>query len=422
MPNLMMRRLGALLLCALLVSCGGKGGPAAAPSSGATAAAGDSQVTVTWTPDPGVQYWLWYVAGSSINSANPTTTPGHLTVINVTSPYVLTGLTNGTTYSFTVNGRVDGGPGGPGTPSVSAVPRPAGVTWTAGGAMGVGDMHGLAFATPTGGSATYVAAGNAGAIYTSADALTWTAVTSGTASALNAVVFTLGQFISVGAAGTIVKSTDSVTWTASTSGTAQALNAIASNGALAVAVGNAGTIRFSTDGVTWTGAATVPTANNLNGVTFASSGLWLAVGDSGTLLESTDGNTWTAVTSGTAASLKAVSFRAATGSFAATYVVVGTNIVLASADATTWSSQAVSGGLLALFPMASQFLAVGTAGSAFTSPDAVTWTAQSTGATLFGLINTQPVNGQAKYVAVGTRRLRLKLPGLSSRAGCCQFP
>jgi hypothetical protein len=40
----------------------------------------------------------------------------------VASPLMISGLTNGVTYSFAMNGRISGGPGGAQTPSVSATP------------------------------------------------------------------------------------------------------------------------------------------------------------------------------------------------------------------------------------------------------------------------------------------------------------
>jgi hypothetical protein len=403
-------------LSGILVSaCGGRGGPAPAPSGGLTVTPSDGQVIVSWNPDPGVEYWLWYVAGTSISSDVPTSTPGHRSIIRVASPYVLTGLTNGTTYAFTLNGRFDGGPGGGGTPSVTAVPRPAGTTWVAGGAMGAADMRGLAFGAATDGTAYLVAAGGTGAIYRSTfgittSALSWTLVPAGIAGNLNAAVYAFSKFIAVGDTGGVYYSADAQTWSAGTSATGQNLNAVSTNGSLAVAVGNAGVIQYSTDGVTWTAAASVPaTVFNLLGVAY-NNGTWFAVGTHGTIFASADGSNWSTVTSGTILDLNGSAFRAATtstaGTFAAAYVVVGQGVILTSVDGATWTIPPGSpaSNFSAVSPVASQFLAVGAGGVVYTSPDGLTWTSRTsgTGVNLLGLINYQ-----TQYVAVGQSGLSI---------------
>jgi hypothetical protein len=113
--------LTTMLFSVLLSACGGGGSGAPAPDGGLTLTPGNTQVTITWTQTPGVEYWLMYApTGSAIDMKNPPA--GHVWVTNISSPFVLTGLTNGTTYSFTMNGRTAGGPGGPQTPTVSIVP------------------------------------------------------------------------------------------------------------------------------------------------------------------------------------------------------------------------------------------------------------------------------------------------------------
>jgi hypothetical protein len=398
----------------LVSACGGRGSSAPPPVGGLTVAPGDGQVVISWTADPGVEYWLWYVPGTSISSDSPTATPGHRSIIRVTSPYVLAGLTNGADYAFTLNGRYDGGPGGSGTPSVTAKPRPAGTTWVAGGTMGSADMRGLAYGAASNGTTYFVSVGASGALYQSSDgvtssALNWSLISgSGITSNLNAAVYAKSTFIAVGNTGSAYYSTDTLTWTTATSVSAQNLNAVASNGSQVVAVGNAGAIQYSADGVTWYAAASVPTTNALYGVAWGSVG-WVAVGAGGTLLTSTDGSNWGLLTSGTTVDLKAVAFRAATTTYpTASYVVVGLGgLVLTSSNAAvSWTAQTLSpaSDLLAITPMTSQILAVGAGGAAFTSPDGVVWTSQTTGtgSTLYGLINAQ-----AQYVAVGQSGLSL---------------
>ncbi len=116
----------ALFLAAFLAACGGGSGSSAPPPTGGiTATAEDGQVTITWTADAGVDYWLMYAAtATAIDMKNP---PGNHVWINsgMTSPYVVSGLINGVTYSFAMDGRISGGPGGAQTPSVSATPSAA---------------------------------------------------------------------------------------------------------------------------------------------------------------------------------------------------------------------------------------------------------------------------------------------------------
>lgn len=417
------RALIVALFATLLSACGGRGSSAPPPAGGITVTPGDGQVVITWTPDPGVEYWLFYAPTTYISTDSLSGVPGLKGLINVTTPLILPSLTNGQLYSFTLDGRYDGGPGGPGTPSVSATPRLSGTTWTAGGLLGSADMRGVAWGaiTPPGAATAsnyYLAAGAGGALYQSTDGVTtaglsWTQnTTSGIAANLNAAVYTLGKFIVVGDAGTISSSADLATWTAGTSINAQNLNAVASNGSRVVAVGNAGTIEYSGDGITWTAAASVPSANHLYGVAYHSSGLWMAVGAAGTLLTSTDGSSWTAATSGTTADLRGSAFRTATTqtitiptttttTTPAAYVAVGAGgVVLTSSDAITWTAQTLSpaADLYTVTPIYSQFLAVGAGGAVFNSQDGTSWTAQTSGtaSTLFGL-----TNAQGQFVAVG---------------------
>lgn len=383
----------------VMAGCGGGGSSAAPPAAGLSLDPGDGQVTVRWAADAGVEYWLGYLAATTVSLVFGSP---HTWVLNVSSPYVVSGLTNGTTYAFSVNGRTDGGPGGVGTPSVATVPRPGGVNWNTKGAIGTTALRAVAYDS----SANYVAVGSAGAIYRGTDGANWTKVTTGPNVDFRAEVHTLSKFIAVGTGGQVYYSTDIATWTAGTSGTSNALNAVAGNGSLAVAVGDNGTIRYSADGATWTAAASVPTSNHLNGVSYAASGVWFAMGDNGTLLTSSDGSTWTAQTSGTSANLRAAATLLNT---VYTYVVVGdAGTVLKSADGVTWTrttlNPAVNLSRVVVPTTNSQFLAVGAAGSAFTSPDGITWTARSTGtsANLSGL-----VTAQVQYVAVGDAGVNL---------------
>ena len=400
--SLIRQALAALLVAVLVSACGG-GSSAPAPTGGITVAAGDSKATVSWTMEPGVQYWVFAAPVTttfpSITTTNWVNIPGAQAFINVQSPYPVTGLINGFQYSFTVNARTGDGPGGPGATAVSVAPRPAGTTWGPGGSMGTNTLRTLTYGVSSDSLGYYVAMGDSGTTFKSTTGLTWTAAPAATAAQINGNIYTLSRFIGVGNAGTIVTSTDLTTWTSVTSNTTENLNAITANGTLAVAVGNNGVIRTSTDGTTWTAATTVPTTKNLYSVTYSGNGFWIAVGAGGTVLTSTDGKSWAAAATGSTADLRAVTVQVISSY---TFVAVGDNgTVVSSADnGVTWATRTsgLTGNFLAISPSTSQLVATGAGGLVATSPDGVTWTQRVSGTTadLFSVLS-----GLSQYVAVG---------------------
>ena len=395
----------------ILTACGG--GSSAKPEppvGGISVSAGDSEVTVTWQETPGVEYWIF----ASPNSPNLTlstwlATLGSTYRLKVTSPYVVTGLTNGTPYSFFLTGRINGGPGSNATPTVIATPRLAGIDWTLGTTLSTGNKSALTYGYYLNSVTNtyvykYVAAGNGGRLFHASDLTTWTQVTSPVTADLNAAEFVsaMGKFVAVGAAGKIVTSLEAQTWTEMTSVTSENLNAIATSGSLLVAVGNNGSIITSTDGSTWKLATSVPSATpHLYGVSYSMSGTWIAVGAGGTILTSADGLTWTSQTSGTTFDLKAVGSNSTliNNVNTYTYVAVGANgTVLTSSDASTWTSRNANT-LVSLNALASvnQFLAVGNSGTIITSTDGITWTTRTSPVTA-NLTTLLRANNQ--YIAV----------------------
>lgn len=369
----------AAILAGLLVAgCGGKG-HSADPPVGVAADAGDGSVTVSWPMTSGVDYWLFYANANSISTSNWTSIPGSKLVIGASSPYVATGLANGAVYSFTINGRTDGGPGGDGSPSVSAIPRLAGTAtanlpspWTAGAALGADHLRGLAFGV------VYIAVGASGAMYSSTDGIKWTALNSGVVTNLNAAVYR-GAYLVAGDGGAMLYSTDAITWTPRNTGTANNLYAIATNAGLFVAVGAKGTILYSVDGITWTAAANSATVNDLYAVAAYANSLWIAVGANGTLVTSTDAITWKTVVSNAALDLTGIASGTSSATSALTYVAVGANgTLVTSPDAVTWTAQpAVGTNTLAAVIYGTQFIAVGAKGGIFTSTDGTTWASQA---------------------------------------------
>lgn len=401
--NRLLALIVAIAAALLLAACGGKGSSAAPPLN-VQAVAGDGVVTLTWVPEPDVEYMVFYAAASSITTDNWTTLPQAHAILSASSPQVVPAqitattpaLVNGTTYSFTVNGRKSGGPGGTGSPSVSAVPRLAGPIWTPGAPL-ANDLFGVGFGT------VFVAVGANGAMYSSTNGTAWTALNFTVSSNLNAAIYG-GNYVAVGAGGVILFSTDAVTWTKRPSVTSNDLYALATNGnGSYIAVGANGTILTSGDGQNWT-VANSGTTNNLYGASFGN-GLYHVAGANGTLLLSSDIVNWQALNSQASVDLKGAAYGAlvdpTTGTVTSKYVAVGNaGAVVTSTDGTTWTAvPAIAANNLAKVTYATQFIAVGSGGGIFTSTDGTTWHAATSTGTTNNLNAVTP--GLHGYIAVG---------------------
>jgi hypothetical protein len=372
-----------IALAASMAGCGG-GNNSEPPPANMKAVAGDTSATVSWDAQSGLSYWVWIQQGTTIDTRTCTTCriiPG------VTSPFIVTGLTNGTTYSITVNAHDSSGAGGSGSPAAIVVPRLAGGKWTIDPPLGSNRLLGAAFTTAnTAGNSELVDVGANGAVFWTNDGSTWTSATSGVTVDLNAVQFRNGLFVAVGGAGTIVTSPDAVTWTPRTSSTTNALTGVQGNGSgQVVAVGASGTILVSSDSVTWA-AANSKTANDLHGIGYGN-GRYVAVGAHGTVLTSTDGTTWTTIAPVTDSDLQSVVYGSvaatSTTPAVATFVAVGASgTLLTSPDGTTWTLRPpITAGNLASVTYGTQFVTVGAGGTILTSFDGIAWQPADSGTT-----------------------------------------
>jgi photosystem II stability/assembly factor-like uncharacterized protein len=277
---------------------------------------GDGRVKLEWIPTPGVDYWLFTATDPSLTAFNWTGLPNEHAYTNAGTPFYMCGLIDDMTYYFATNGRTNGGPGGPSSSTISAIPYNASASshWQASTTPPTQDVYGVGYTglttcsnNATSASGSFAAVGKGGAIFISTDAgKTWVDHTSNLISSdLYAVTgYAANQnnpgnpaqhWIAVGAAGTSAYSTDDgATWTVgnASSLTTQPLRSISHIAGTFTAVGDSGTILSTTDGITWISHTTTSgTTNNLNGVTHGS--IYVAVGDNGTIVTSSDGNTWT---------------------------------------------------------------------------------------------------------------------------------
>jgi large repetitive protein len=166
-------------------------GPASLPSlpvtpegrpgapTGVTAVAGVSQATVSFTPPT-------FTGASAITHYTATSSPGGITATSSGSPIVVTGLTNGVSYTFAVTATNSDGTGPASDPSNSVTPSglpgaPTGVSAVGGNAQAI-----VSFTAPTniGGSAitSYTVTSNPGNITAtgSGSPITVTGLTNGT--------------------------------------------------------------------------------------------------------------------------------------------------------------------------------------------------------------------------------------------------
>ena len=411
-----LRFLVPLFAAATLVGCLGNSGDSTSPPSDVKAVVGDGIAGITWTPLFGVEYLAFGSNNPSLTTQNWTDPGiGGFAVLNAGTksvpPALVCGVPNGLSYYFTVDAHTGSAPGGAGSRTVNATPRSAGGagTWSAGTPIGV-NINGIGYATittclsselPTG---IYAAVGPTGAIFTSPDHTAWTSRTpAGYTTDLYAVAAVTGNinvpatpnlvFVAVGAGGAVIRSLDGVTWTPSVAANASnpTLRAVAVAAGAFVAVGDSGAIQTSVDGVTWTPRLAVTTAN-LHSVQCVGA-TCIAVGDAATIVLTFDGGaTWAARTLGGGTSaLRAVTYgnndvnETATNVIGVnglaqinTWVVVGDNGTVFESDTVSsavstiaWTLVPVSGAAnFTALSYTTQFVAIDSAGNAFTSQTA----------------------------------------------------
>lgn len=349
----------------MLFACSSEDPPSSAPAN-VTINAGESLIAVEWDVIPGRTYWIFYNRGTNVSLDVK-----DAIAYNISSPHLITGLTNDTQYAVSVTSSQSGSEVGPFSPVQTATPRllsPA-VSWFEGVSLSVNDLRSIAF-----GGSTYVTTGNAATVfisvfnYTSDGGVTpWEAATTlpvTTGTNLAAVIFDGIRFIALGDDGSIIKnsSADILVWEAATPiSTPPVMNALSVGAGVYLAVGDAGAIYTNaSDGATdsWI-LQTSGSTNNLYGAAFVNN-RFIVVGDNGTLLSSSDGISWNQETSNTSNALRHVAYGATN------FVAVGdAGTIVSSTDATSWTAQAIpttESFRNITFGPDNQFIAVGTTG------------------------------------------------------------
>jgi photosystem II stability/assembly factor-like uncharacterized protein len=442
------KKLIYLLIVAMVTSMLGgclDNGSSAPPPTNIIPIAGDGRVMLTWTGDPGVDYWLFTATAPSLTAFNWTGLPNARAFIRVSSPFYLCSLFSGTPYYFAMNGRTNGGPGGDSSPTVSATPYDASANWVApapptNGVPITANLNGVGYTSlttcsytnPTSAAGSFAAVGAGGAIFTSTDGKTWVDHTS--ASTISSDLYAVTgyaanqnypsnpalRWVAVGAGGVSVYSLDGNSWAVGNpfnsnslaNPSNQTLRSLTHVAGTFFAVGDGGTILSSSDGITWS-AHNSPSvsSSNLYGVTHGN--IYVAVGDSGTILISGDGNTW-AVRTPTPSISSTLRQVASSGSV---YVAVGNagTIVTSKDSGATWTALTLGTadlvGVTAEFHLAAnaiadpvlgvvsiaQFVAVDSTGNAYTSPNGINWTSKAS----TGISANALVSSGFGYVAAG---------------------
>jgi Photosynthesis system II assembly factor YCF48 len=387
-PVIRVFRTAAVLSLLLLGACGDQSSSSSTVVTGFTVTPGDGEVTLSWDSRPGQIYAAYYKVGSSVTVADYDNL-----LVPVTSPYVVSNLTNSTQYAFILTATNEGSTAGPPTPVVTTVPGTGsqGIAWTIGTPLQTSTsaaLRSIAY-----GDGNFVAVGTGADVFGSNASNSntgglspWTRATtlpSGFGDDLSSVIYDGARFVALGLNGSIIISTDTLVWTAGMPiAGGKGMNAIAYGNNTYVAVGFGGVIVSNNSDLS-SGAWTLQSSGtnlDLYGVAFVN-GVFIAVGSQGTLLTSSDGVTWTPRNSTTTENLWQVAFGANT------YIVVGdSGTILSSSDSATWQQVALGttttqSFYAVCFATNAQFVAVGDAGivAYSTTGASDTWTVSTVG-------------------------------------------
>lgn len=251
----------------------------------------------------------------------------------------------------------------------------------------------------------FVAVGDAGAVVTSPDGVTWTIRPTGVGVNLHDVAFESDTFVAVGATGKILTSVNGLDWTAASSPSSRDLHAVTWHVDRFYAVGgdhSAGAETLtSLDGTTWTRpelAAPLHVLTDVasNGYALVAIGLYQPDARNFGLFVWDAAAGWQQQIDGTTTGAR---YDAVAPGIPA-FTLIGAGTSASSADGLTWTSQPIFSvpPMHALTYTGLGWIAVGDGGGALTSLDARTWSGHTTpsSATLRGV-----TSDGALLIAVG---------------------
>lgn len=353
-------------------------GPSTAPTIG-TATAGNSSASVTFTAPT--------FSKLPITSYTVTSSPGGFTGTGASSPIIVSGLTNGTAYTFTVRATHANGASSASSASGSISP---GVSWSSWTLTTLDSGSGKNISNVMYGNGTLYAqlynvpgspAGNYGEAigFTSTNGTSWTQRTLPSAQQYRSAVYTSSIWVLPTDGVNYITSPNAATWTARTFTGRNAWNSSAGGGTFAIGGYGGNACNSSTDGINWTDR------------TMADSSAWAAAvygadlhvhltASSGTLYNtSPDGITWT---SRSTFPVTGSWYNGGWNGSVLLVASVGTSTYATSTNGTSWTQRTLpipsAPEAQVYSPTGGQFT-IGTNGSTtvYSSPDGITWTERS---------------------------------------------
>jgi hypothetical protein len=255
------------------------------------------------------------------------------------------------------------------------------------------------------GNGMFVAVGEPGRIFTSADGIKWISRNSGTNVVLRRVSYGNGVFVVVGDSGVILTSSDGISWSLRISGTSNDLLVLTYGNGIFITYGSNTTntpsaLLTSADGINWTRSDSDNIG--LSDLTYGN-GIFVGVSGERTVSISSDGIAWAS----TPVSQVLTGVAYSNGTFVA---VANNSVIMSSTDGINWRTSRTSSGNDALFATTSGngiFMAVGfgsiTPGQSYgvilTSPDGITWTSRNSG---LSDIFSGVAYGDGTFIVVGS--------------------